>query len=258
MKKSIFFQSISAQDERILIDAVEEIDAKVGEQIIKEGDTGNLLYIVESGVYDCTKVIKGVETYLKNYQCGDIFGELALLYNAPRAASITCKEEGKLFTLDRVTFNMVMTGSANKKRAQLSETLKKIEMFSTISDFEKEQLCDVLKGEKYKAGSNVIREGETGDKFYIIHSGVLVAQKQNKETGDSQVVYRYKAGDYFGELALLNDVCRQATVKTVSDCVLFSIDRDSFLRLLGSLSDIMERNKEKYEKFEKSMTPCCC
>ena len=94
----------------------------------------------------------------------------------------------------------------------------------------------------------MIKQGETGDKFYIIYSGVLVAQKESKE-GDTQVVYRYKSGDYFGELALLSDVCRQATVKTVSDCVLFSIDRDSFLRLLGSLSDIMERNKEKYESF---------
>lgn len=92
LKKSIFFQSISPQDEKILIDAVEETQVNVGDQVIKEGDTGNLLYIVESGVYECSKVIKGVPTFLKAYQCGDIFGELAILYNAPRAASITCCE----------------------------------------------------------------------------------------------------------------------------------------------------------------------
>ena len=126
LKKSIFFQSISAQDEKLLIDSVEETVVEEGTQVIKEGDTGNLLYIVESGLYDCSKNITGTDTYLKTYQCGDIFGELALLYNAPRAASIRCKESGRLFTLDRVTFNTVMSGAASKKREQICGTLSKI------------------------------------------------------------------------------------------------------------------------------------
>ena len=131
-------------------------------------------------------------------------------------------------------------------------------MFSSFSDFEKEQICDVVKEEKYRAGEKVIHQGEKGDKFYIIHSGMLYAEKVDEKTKNAQTVYRYKAGDYFGELALLNDVCRQATVMTVTDCVLFSIDRESFLRLLGSVTDIMERNKEKYVKFQTSMAPVCC
>ena len=85
----------------------------------------------------------------------------------------------------------------------------------------------------------MIHQGEKGDKFYIIHSGMLVAEKMVDKFDAPQTVYRYRAGDYFGELALLNDVCRQANVKTLTDCVLFSIDRDSFLRLLGSVTDIM-------------------
>lgn len=212
---------------------------------------------MESGVYECWKVIAGTDTFLKLYECGDIFGELALLYNAPRAATIKCREAGKLFTLDRVTFNMVMTGAANKKRLQICETLNKIEMFKEISDWEKEQICDVLKEEKYKADTNVIHQGEKGDKFYIIHSGILVAEKLHQATQENQTVFKYKAGDYFGELALINDVDRQATVRTISDCVLFSIDRDSFFRLLGSMGEIMERNKEKYTKFQEPLTSCC-
>lgn len=54
---------------------------------------------------------------------------------------------------------------------------------------------------------------------------MLVAEKYDENTKKTQTVYRYRSGDYFGELALLNDVCRQATVKTVTDCVLFTIDR---------------------------------
>lgn len=86
---------------------------------------------------------------------------------------------------------------------------------------------------------------------------MLCAEKVDEKTKNTQVVFRYRAGDYFGELALMNDVCRQATVQTITDCVLFSIDRESFLRLLGSVTDIMERNKVKYTKFH-NLAPFCC
>ena len=122
-------------------------------------------------------------------------------------------------------------------------------MFSAFSDEEKDQICDVLKEEKFKAGETVIQQGEKGEKFYIIHSGMLLAEKMEENSCAPKVAYRYRAGDYFGELALMHDLCRQATVKTISDCILFSIDRDSFMRLMGSANDIMERNKQKYSNF---------
>lgn len=68
-----------------------------------------------------------------------------MLYNAPRAASIKCQEDGKLFTLDRATFSHIMSGSANKKRSKTIQTMKKIELFKSLSPFEQEQLCDALK-----------------------------------------------------------------------------------------------------------------
>jgi cAMP-dependent protein kinase regulator len=60
--------------------------------------------------------MNGVQTYLKTYQIGEAFGELALLYNAPRAASIKAKTTGRLFALDRNTFNSIVKESAIKKK----------------------------------------------------------------------------------------------------------------------------------------------
>lgn len=71
---------------------------------------------MESGEYDCSKLIDGHETYLKTYRHGEAFGELALMYNAPRAATIVCKTPGKLYKLDRAVFSQVVKEGAYKKR----------------------------------------------------------------------------------------------------------------------------------------------
>lgn len=73
------------------------------EVVIKEGDEGDCLYVVATGTLSCTKVFKGQDnpTFLKRYEAGEAFGELALLYNAPRAATITSDNESLLYVLDR-------------------------------------------------------------------------------------------------------------------------------------------------------------
>ncbi len=85
--------------------------------MIKEGDQGDTLFIVGEGDYDCSKVINGKETYLRSYKVGEYFGELALMYNAPRAASIKAKTQGRIYGLDRSTFNNIVQEAAKKKRA---------------------------------------------------------------------------------------------------------------------------------------------
>ena len=80
-----------------------EHHAITGEVVIKEGDEGDSLYVVGKGTLTCSKVFKGqsAPTILKKYQPGEAFGELALLYNAPRAATITSDGETVLYALDR-------------------------------------------------------------------------------------------------------------------------------------------------------------
>ena len=96
------FSAVSPPDLKIVIDAMDERKVNTGEFVIKEGEDGDCLYIIESGKYKCTKVFKGntEPTFLKTYEPGDSFGELALLYNAPRAATIQAEEPGLLYVLD--------------------------------------------------------------------------------------------------------------------------------------------------------------
>ncbi len=65
---------------------------KAGEKVINEGDNGDFLFVIEKGALNCTKSVNGEEKVVKTVNEGDVFGELALLYNCPRAASVVAKD----------------------------------------------------------------------------------------------------------------------------------------------------------------------
>lgn len=67
---------------------------------------------------------------------------------------------------------------------------------------------------------------------------------------NNQLVYEYKENDYFGELALLGDKKRQATIRAKTDIIVASLDTDAFKRLLGPIEPLLKRNREKYEKYQ--------
>lgn len=208
-----------------------------------------MLFIVCSGQYECTKFINGSEKYLKTYYSGEAFGQLSLMYNAPRAATINCVKPGVLFGLDRPTFLGIVQEAAMKRRNYINQIISKVGIFADIQPYEKEQLCDALKSEDVGEGEYVVRQGESGDKFYLVAEGSLIAEKREGPSSDVKKVFEYQEGDYFGEIALIKNTVRQASIKTSSKCKLMSIDRESFKRLLGPIGDILMRNMERYKKY---------
>ena len=112
MSGNFMFNSLNPKDKKAILDAVKPVQKKKGEVIIKQGDDGDNFYILESGALDCFKLLKpgdAEETFLKEYKPGESFGELALLYNAPRAATIKCKsDQCELWSLERETFNHII------------------------------------------------------------------------------------------------------------------------------------------------------
>ena len=83
-------------------------------------------------------------TLLKRYVVGEAFGELALLYNAPRAATITAIEECVLWQLDRDTFNHIVKDSAVRRREKYEAFLEKVQIFSTMEPYERSKLADAF------------------------------------------------------------------------------------------------------------------
>ncbi len=188
---------------------------------------------------------------MKTYGPGDSFGELALLYNAPRAATVKAKTACTLFLLDRETFNHIVKEAAQQKRNKYEAFLKSVEILSTIDPYELMQISDALRTANFSKGEYVIKQGEMGDVFYIIEDGEAAATITKEPGKPPQTVKTYGKGDYFGELALVKGEPRAANVVATSNLKLISLDRDSFKRLLGPLEEILKRNSDKYVKFVK-------
>jgi cAMP-dependent protein kinase regulator len=249
--QSFIFNSLEDQDFTQVIDAFEEKRFNAGDYVIKEGDQGDVVYLVDTGELDCEKTFKKGDkpTFLKTYYPGESFGELALLYNAPRAATIKAKTDCILWALDRGTFNNIVKEAAVKKREKYENSLKNVPILSTIDNYELGQICDAVNSAKAKKGDYIIKQGEKGDKFYILDEGEAYAAKVFNPGEEEQNVKDYKKGDYFGELALLRDEPRAASVIAKTDCKLITLDRLAFKRLLGPLEKLLQRNSEMYQKY---------
>lgn len=190
---------------------------KAGETIIKQGDEGDQFYLVETGALSCTKFINPddkEETYLKEYKPGESFGELALLYNAPRAATIICKSEtADLWALDRNTYNAIIKTAMQKKREKYDDFLEKVEILKMMEKYERSKLADAFKEEWYEKEDYIIKQGDAeATCFYMIIEGTCIATKTLEPGKPAQKVKDYAPGDYFGERSLIKDEPRAANI----------------------------------------------
>jgi len=249
--KSFMFSALENKEKEITIDAMEEKKVTKGEWVIKQGDDGDNLYVIDKGTLECFKQFSKSEEpkLVKTYKEGESFGELALLYNAPRAASIKAATDCVLFALDRETFNNIVKDAEVKRRERFEEIISKVELLDTMDPYERSKIADLTVPVKFKANEHVIKQGDDGDKFYFVESGTAVATKVLAGKSQPEVVYEYKPGDYFGELALLRNEPRAANVLAKTDLALLSLDREAFVRVLGPLNDLLRRNAKKYEKY---------
>lgn len=245
LKISFLFSALDKANMDIIVNAMVEKVFPAGERIIKEGDDGDCMYVIEKGTLDCMKSISGVEKVVKTCGAGDFFGELALLYNCPRAASVEAKDDSVLWQLDGKTFNAIVKGASMKKREMLEQFLKEVPILETLSSTDKSGLIDSLHKEMVSAGATVIKQGDTANRFYLVETGELTASKSGSD-GVSKDVLNYKRGDYFGELGLIKAEGRAATVVANTDCELLWLDIKTFKSMLGSLEDLMTKKSSEY------------
>jgi cAMP-dependent protein kinase regulator len=219
-------------------------------KVITQGDPGDYFYVIEKGDFDIyihssgslQPGSDGMGQKVASIGPGGSFGELALMYNAPRAATVvSVDKESTLWQLDRVTFRKILMDSAYSKRTMYEKFLEEVPLLSSLKTYERAKIADALESHKFPAGTQIIREGDAGDAFYLLEAGEAEAYKR----GTDKPVKEYQRGDFFGELALLDDKPRQATIVAKTEVKVAKLGRDGFKRLLGPVEGIMRR--EEYD-----------
>ena len=248
LNHAFMFAALDSSERDIVILAMEERSFSPGDTIITQGEEGKELFVVDSGKLECFKQLSSSPQpkLVKTYGPGDAFGELALLYNSPRAATIKAISACVLWVLDRNCFNHIVKESATNKRERYESFLSHIELLENIDPYERSQIADALRSVSFAQGEYVIREGEWGEVFYVVEQGQAVATKTLTPGQAPVEVKQYREGEYFGELALLKGEPRAANIIAKSALKCVTLDRLSFKRMLGPLEGILRRNAAKY------------
>ncbi|KAG1467412.1 hypothetical protein G6F56_004428 [Rhizopus delemar] len=239
---NFLFRNLDEEQYHDIVNAMSEKRLESGSVVIEQGAVGDYFYVVESGTLDC--FISGNK--VTSYEAGGSFGELALMYNAPRAATITTTSECVLWALDRVIFRTILMENTSHKRRMYEGFLSEVVLLKSLESYERHKIADALESVYFEDGEQVVKQGDVGEQFYIIESGNAIVLKTNIAYGITNRVNILDRGSYFGELALLNDSPRAATVVAHGRLKCATLSKKAFTRLLGPVLDILKRNSENY------------
>lgn len=229
--KNFLFSNLDELALSTVLHALQEKRYEKDSLIIKQGDEGDFFYLIEKG--EVEYIVSG--NLVSSAGAGASFGELALMYYSPRAATVRARTDVIVWALDRLTFRRILLEVTAKKRLMYEEFLKSVKILSGLSSYQRSKLADALHTELYKPDQIIIKEGDIGENFYLIESGQAEILK-----GEEGVINVISKGDYFGEIALLNDLPRQATVKAKSHVRVATLGKSGFQRLLGPVVDVLK------------------
>ncbi|KAI8388084.1 cyclic nucleotide-binding-like protein [Radiomyces spectabilis] len=237
------FKHLNEDQYRDVVNAMAEKKVSAGTHVIDQGDEGDYFYAVESGCFDCYVN----DELVTEYDNKGSFGELALMYNAPRAATIVAKTDGVLWALDRHTFRTILMNDTARKRHMYDEFLKEVPILKSLREEERHKIADSLETVSFKDQQVVVHQNEVGENFYLIVDGEALVYKSSDDGSPPRKVNRLGKSDYFGELALLNDKPRAATIVAQKHLKCATLDKNAFTRLLGPVVDILRRNSVNYQ-----------
>jgi len=252
LTKSFMFAALAPDDLATVVMSFKEFQAPAGTTVITQGaEVGAVepgLFVIESGRLNVFK--DGGTTPVFTYtESGQYFGDLALLYNAPRSATVTAETDSLLWSIDRTTFSQLVLDASRKATAKRKTFLENVELFNGLTPDEMMSLCENLKPRVVQPGTSIIKAGDEGLEFFIVEDGDCQAQKEDV------VLMQYGPGSYFGELALIRNEPRSADVVALSQTRLLVLGANSFKRILGPLDILM---RERADMYKASVVPEAC
>ena len=256
VKANFLFAYLNEAQLRRVLDAMVRRDVAAGEVVIRQGDPGDYFYICESGDYSVT-VSPGdnqpaveVISYAARGGSNPCFGELALMHNKPRSATVTCVSAGSLWAIDRRSFRAILMKSSSH---QLTRTLRSVEVLRSLSLNQLQRLEELLTEASYSDGEYVIRQGERTDTFYVILEGSVAVTRSDdpSDAGAAEKELSTFSSGYFGERALIEKAPRAANVIARGPLRCLCIGRDGFEEVLGPLQSIIDADRRRRERISE-------
>ena len=234
------YNEMEKETQEALVNVMECLQTFDSSTIITQGDIGDYMYIVEAGKFDVF-----VDDALVGHFSQDVvFGELALLYDAPRAATIkTASDDTMLWRIGREVFKYLIKAAVQASSSSIMDTLNSVALLEPLTNDQKLQMSSALEPISFNQDDIIIKQGDEGDIFYIIKSGSVVCTDVNAEDAEATNL-QLNAGDYFGELALMTSKARQRNVVATSPTVCLALDRISFQKHLGTLDNVLSTNSK--------------
>lgn len=233
LKSTLLFAPMRPEHLNELVEHFEFTVVRSRTTVIRERDRGDALFVVYSGEVSVLREDgTGHEREIARLREGDVFGEIALLEDVPRTASVVSLTEAELLVLDRETFDRLVVSSLGagevKTIIQTCGFLRRSELFSGLSDRAIVAVAHEFVHRDIPEGTRVVTQGDANDRFYLVYDGEFGVERD----GEQKAVLRQ--GDFFGEISLLRDVPATATVAARSASRCLTLDRGAFYGFLSS------------------------
>ncbi|KAL9187828.1 hypothetical protein ACHAXT_006206 [Thalassiosira profunda] len=245
IRASVVFQNITEAQRELIYQVMEPMEVKKGQWIIKQGTVGDRFYIVDEGSFEVRILAENqedtdgkggnrVHVYegSRERHSHPSFGELALMYSAPRAASVIAQTDGHLWALHRYAFRKITAEQGARRDAE--KVLRKIDVFKSFTSDEMKDLTSYLCEAKYGRGDTIIREGEAGDSLFVILPGGNCERVLTAEDG-KRTTTKLDGDDFFGEEILKGGGKKyQSTVTATNKISCWQLSRSDVKRVIGS------------------------
>uniref|UniRef100_A0A8B9K5V2 cGMP-dependent protein kinase n=1 Tax=Astyanax mexicanus TaxID=7994 RepID=A0A8B9K5V2_ASTMX len=241
LNKNRYLRRLEGQQIKDMVECMYERTYQQGEFVIKQGEPGNHLFVLADGnidVYQNNKLLTSIAVWTT-------FGELAILYNCTRTASVKAASGVRTWVLDREVFHNIMRMTAEARHEQHRSFLRSVSLLASLPEDKLTKIVDCLEVEYYDKGDYVIREGEEGNTFYIIARGKVKVTQSTKDHEEPQVINTLQKGDYFGEKALIRYSSSHVydTSARFVDCTIYNFPVDTFSYLSFEFLQLLQSDR---------------
>jgi len=247
--QNTFMKTLQKDQLQKIVDAMQKKEYTDRIEIIREGTEGKQMYVLDQGSVTVTKGNGQDKQFVCDLGSGQLFGELAILYNCRRTATITTKTPVTLWQLEREVFQAVVRSAGQARDEERFALLQKVTDLGEMEESKLRKIVDCLEEEQYEDGQCIIKQGTVGDLFFIIRSGE-VKVTINQADGSEKEAAILGPGKYFGEKALMKEDKRNANIYSKGATHCYTLDRTAFISLVGKVSEVDERTNTSLDEDE--------